>query len=95
MAHADNHPGLCTPDDSYHGVTYAKDFGKAGYITKATAQLMRQTSAQYRLRRIRSILNLGLETLALRVERHCSNAQKVAEFLEKDERVSWGRVSGT
>ena len=88
LAHADKYPGLCTPDDSYHGVTYAKDFGKAGYITKCTAQLMRDLGS------IQSpqnafLLNLGLETLALRVERHCKNALEVAKFLEADSRVSW------
>lgn len=88
LAHADKYPGLCTPDDSYHGVTYAKDFGKGAYITKATAQLMRDLGS------IQSpqnafLLNLGLETLALRVERHCKNALEVAKFLEADSRVSW------
>ena len=88
LAYADKYPGLCTPDDSYHGVTYAKDFGKAGYITKCTAQLMRDLGS------IQSpqnafLLNLGLETLALRVKRHCDNALEVAKFLEADSRVSW------
>ena len=88
LAYADKYPGLCTPDDSYHGVTYAKDFGKAGYITKCTAQLMRDLGS------IQSpqnafLLNLGLETLALRVKRHCENALEVAKFLEADSRVSW------
>ena len=88
LAYADKYPGLCTPDDSYHGVTYAKDFGKAGYITKCTAQLMRDLGS------IQSpqnafLLNLGLETLALRVKRHCENALAVAKFLEADSRVSW------
>ena len=88
LAHADKYPGLCTPDDSYHGVTYAKDFGKAGYITKCTAQLMRDLGS------IQSpqnafLLNLGLETLALRVKRHCDYALAVAKFLEADSRVSW------
>lgn len=88
LAHADKYPGLCTPDDSYHGVTYAKDFGKGAYITKATAQLMRDLGS------IQSpqnafLLNLGLETLALRVKRHCENALEVAKFLEADSRVSW------
>ena len=83
MAHKEKFPGLCTPDDSYHGIIYAETFGKEGaFITKATAQLMRDFGA------IQSpmnafYLNLGLETLALRMERHCENAQKVAEFLEK------------
>lgn len=88
LAHADKYPGLCTPDDSYHGVTYAKDFGKAGYITKCTAQLMRDLGS------IQSpqnafLLNLGLETLALRVKRHCENALTVARYLEADPRVAW------
>ena len=88
LAHADKYPGLCTPDDSYHGVTYAKDFGKGAYITKATAQLMRDLGS------IQSpqnafLLNLGLETLALRVKRHCENALTVARYLEADPRVAW------
>ena len=93
LAHADKYPGLCTPDDSYHGVTYAKDFGKGAYITKATAQLMRDLGS------IQSpqnafLLNLGLETLALRVKRHCENALAVAKFLEADSRVSWINYPG-
>ena len=93
LAHADKYPGLCTPDDSYHGVTYAKDFGKAGYITKATAQLMRDLGS------IQSpqnafLLNLGLETLALRVERHCQNALAVAKYLEANDRISWVNYPG-
>ncbi len=93
MAHADRFPGMTTPDDSYHGVTYAKDFGKAGYITKATAQLMRDFGS------IQSpqnafLLNMGLETLALRVERHCSNALTVAKFLEAHPGVSWVNYPG-
>ncbi len=89
LAHADKFPGLCTPDDSYHGITYATKFGLEGaFITKATAQLMRDfgctqspQSAFY--------LNLGLESLHVRMERHCLNAQKVAEFLEQNDRISW------
>ena len=93
MAHADKFPGLCTPDDSYHGITYAEKFGKAAYITKATAQLMRDLGS------IQSpqnafLLNLGLETLHLRMERHCSNAQAVAEFLENHEKVAWVQYPG-
>lgn len=93
LAHADKFPGLTTPDESYHGVTYAKDFGKGGYITKATAQLMRDLGS------IQSpqnafLLNIGLETLALRVERHCSNAQKVAEYLENNSNISWVNYPG-
>ena len=89
LAHADKFPGLCTPDDSYHGITYAKKFGQGGaYITKATAQLMRDfgctqspQSAFY--------LNLGLESLHVRMERHCLNAKKVAEFLETNDKIAW------
>ena len=93
LAHADKYPGLCTPDDSYHGVTYAKDFGKAGYITKATAQLMRDLGS------IQSpqnafLVNLGIETLALRVERHCQNALAVAKYLEANDRISWVNYPG-
>lgn len=92
-AHADKFPGLTTPDESYHGLTYTKRFGRAAYITKATSQLMRDLgsiqspqSAYY--------INLGLETLHLRMERHCQNAQKVAEWLEADDRVAWVNYCG-
>ena len=93
LAHADKFPGLTTPDESYHGVTYAKDFGKGGYVTKATAQIMRDLGS------IQSpqnafLLNLGLETLALRVERHCSNALAVAKHLESHPKVSWVKYPG-
>ncbi|MBQ4632262.1 MAG: O-acetylhomoserine aminocarboxypropyltransferase/cysteine synthase, partial [Prevotella sp.] len=92
-AHADKYPGLTTPDESYHGLTYTKAFGKMAYITKATAQLMRDLGS------IQSpqnafLLNLGLETLHLRMPQHCRNAQKIAEFLNSDERVAWVRYSG-
>ena len=89
MAHAEKFPGLCTPDESYHGITYAEKFGQGGaFITKCTAQLMRDFGS------IQSpqnafYLNLGLESLAVRVERHCENAQKVAEFLQENENVAW------
>ena len=94
LAHADKFPGLCTPDDSYHGITYAEKFGLGGaFITKATAQLMRDfgctqspQSAFY--------LNLGLESLHVRMERHCLNAQKVAEFLESNDMISWVNYPG-
>ena len=81
-------PGLTTPDDSYHGITYAEKFGKGAYITKATAQLMRDFGS------IQSpqnafYLNLGLETLHVRVQRHCENALKVAQFLKNHEKVQW------
>ncbi len=93
LAHADKFPGLCTPDDSYHGITYAEKFGKAAYITKATAQLMRDIGA------IPSpmncyMLNLGIESLAVRIKRHCENAQKVAEFLQANENVSYVTYPG-
>ena len=87
-------PGLCTPDESYHGITYTERFGLAGaYITKATAQLMRDFGS------IQSpqnafYLNLGLESLHVRMKRHCENAQAVAEFLSNDERVAWIRYCG-
>ena len=92
-AHADKFPGLCTPDESYHGLTYTKAFGKMAYMTKLVAQLMRDLGS------IPSphnafLLNLGLETLHLRVPQHCRNAQRIAEFLEKDERVAWVHYSG-
>ena len=91
MAHADKFPGLCTPDDSYHGITYAERFGKAGaFITKATAQLMRDfgctASPQSAF-----ILNLGLESLHVRMKRHYENALAVATFLEGHEKISWVR----
>ena len=93
LAHADKFPGLTTPDDSYHGVTYAKDFGKGGYITKATAQIMRDLGSIPSPQNA-FLLNLGLETLALRVERHCSNALAVAKHLESHPKVSWVNYPG-
>lgn len=92
-AHADKFPGLCQPDESYHGLIYTKAFGKMAYITKATAQLMRDLgSIQSPMNAF--LLNLGLETLHLRMKQHCANAQKVAEFLEKDNRVAWINYCG-
>lgn len=93
MAYADKFPGLTTLDDSYHGIVYAERFGKKAYIMKATAQLMRDLGS------IQSpenafLLNVGLETLHLRVERHCQNAQKVAEYLEANEHVQWVSYPG-
>ena len=88
-AQADKFPGLCTPDESYHGVNYVERFGKEGaFITKATAQLMRDLGA------IQSpqdafYLNLGLESLHVRMERHCENGLKVAEFLESCDKIAW------
>ena len=92
-AHADKFPGLTQPDASYHGLTYTKAFGKMAYMTKATAQLMRDLGS------IQSpenafLLNLGLETLHLRVARHCENAQKVAEWLEANPKVKWVNYCG-
>ncbi len=91
--YADKFPGLCTPDESYHGVIYTEKFGKAAYITKATAQLMRDLGS------IQSpqnafLLNVGLETLPLRMERHCYNAMEVAKFLENHEKVAWVNYPG-
>lgn len=93
MAHKDKFPGLTTPDDSYHGIVYAEKFGKKAYITKATVQLMRDLGS------IPSpmnafLLNIGLETLHLRVPRHCENAKKVAEFLNAHEKVAWVNFAG-
>lgn len=93
MAHADKFPGLCLPDDSYHGLTYAKDFGKMGYLTKLVAQLMRDLGSIPSPQNA-FLLNLGLETLHLRVSRHCQNAQRIAEFLEGNERVAWVHYCG-
>lgn len=89
----DKFPGLTTPDESYHGAVYTRDFGKAGYITKIVAQLLRDYGSTPSPQNS-FYLNLGLETLALRVERHCQNAQHVAEFLEQDERISWVNYPG-
>lgn len=93
MAHADKFPGLCLPDDSYHGLTYAKDFGKMGYLTKLVAQLMRDLGSIPSPQNA-FLLNLGLETLHLRMPRHCQNAQRIAEFLEADEHVAWVHYCG-
>lgn len=93
MAHADKFPGLCLPDDSYHGLTYAKDFGKMGYLTKLVAQLMRDLGSIPSPQNA-FLLNLGLETLHLRMPRHCQNAQRIAEFLEGNERVAWVHYCG-
>ncbi len=88
-----NYPELTTPDESYHGTVYTESFGKSAYIVKARAQLMRDLGSQ--MSPIAAfILNLGLETLHLRMERHCSNAQKVAEFLEANDDISWVNYPG-
>ena len=92
-AHADKFPGMTQPDPSYHGLAYSKAFGKAAFITKATAQLMRDFGS------IQSpqnafLLNLGLETLHLRMPRHCENALTVAQYLEENPEVAWVNYSG-
>ena len=93
MKNAEKFPGLTEPDDSYHGIVYAEKFGKAAFITKATVQLMRDLGS------IQSpqnafLLNVGLETLHLRVPRHCENAQKVAEYLASNDKVAWVNYCG-
>lgn len=89
MAHADKFPGLCTPDDSYHGITYAEKFGKEGaFITKCTAQLMRDFGCTQSPQSA-FILNLGLESLHVRMPRHVENGQAVAEFLESCDKVEY------
>ncbi|MBR7080254.1 MAG: O-acetylhomoserine aminocarboxypropyltransferase/cysteine synthase [Treponema sp.] len=94
MAHKDKFPGLCTPDESYHGITYATKFGNAGaFITKCTAQLMRDFgSIQAPMNAY--LLNLGIESLAVRVKRHCENGLAVAQFLSKHDKVSWVNYPG-
>lgn len=92
-AHHDKFPGLTEPDPSYHGLAYSKAFGKKGYIVKATAQLMRDFGS------IQSpqnafLLNMGIETLALRMPKHCENALKVAKFLENHPKVAWVNFAG-
>ena len=94
LAHAEKFPGLCTPDESYHGIVYAERFGQGGaFITKATAQLMRDLGvtpspmSAY-------LLNLGLESLHVRVARHCASAQKIAEFLEANDAIAWVNYPG-
>ncbi len=92
-AYADKYPGLTQPDPSYHGLAYSKAFGKGAYITKATAQLMRDLGS-IQAPENAFLLNLGLETLHLRVPRHCENAQKVAEYLQNNPKVAWVNYSG-
>jgi len=94
MAHADKFPGLCTPDDSYHGVTYAERFGNEGaFITKATAQLMRDLGS-VQSPQSAFYINLGLESLHVRMKRHCENALAVAEFLKASEKIEWVTYAG-
>ncbi len=94
LEHADKFPGLCTPDDSYHGITYAEKFGIEGaYITKATAQLMRDFGSIQSPQNA-CILNLWLESLHVRVKRHCENGQAVAEFLNQHDKIEWVKYCG-
>ncbi|MCI5602275.1 MAG: aminotransferase class I/II-fold pyridoxal phosphate-dependent enzyme [Clostridiales bacterium] len=92
-AHADKFPGLTTPDPSYHGIIYTQKFGKGAYITKATVQLMRDLGSIPSPQNA-FLLNVGLETLHLRVQRHCENAQKVAEYLANNDKIAWVNYSG-
>lgn len=91
--YAHKYPGLCQPDDSYHGIVYADKFGKGAYITKATVQLMRDLGASQAPQNA-FLLNIGLETLPLRMERHCFNALAVAEYLENHDKVEWVNYPG-
>ena len=93
-AYPDKFPGLCTPDDSYHGVTYTERFGIEGaFITKCTAQLMRDLGC-IQSPQSAFILNLGLESLPFRMKQHCSNAQAIAEYLQSNEKVAWVKYCG-
>ena len=94
MAHADKYPGLCTPDESYHGIVYAEKFGKNAYISKAVAHLMRDFGAVQSPQNA-FYLNLGLESLYVRMKQHCESAYKVASFLKQHEKVAWGKIPGT
>jgi len=94
MAHKEKLPGLCTPDDSYHGIVYAEKFGQGGaFITKATAQLMRDFGSTPAPQSA-FLLNLGLESLHVRMERHCANALAVAKFLSAHEKITWVNYAG-
>ena len=93
MAHKEKFPGLCTPDESYHGITYAEKFGKKAYITKATAQLMRDLGS-IQAPQNAFYINLGLESLHVRMKQHCDNALKVAEYLSKNEKIAWVKYPG-
>lgn len=88
MAHADKYPGLTTPDESYHGIVYAEKFGKLGYITKATSQLMRDLGSIQSPQNAFYLMN-GLESLHVRMDRHCSNALAIAKFLKENDKVAW------
>ncbi len=88
MKYADKYPGLTTPDESYHGIVYAEKFGKLGYITKATAQLMRDLGSIQSPQNAFYLMN-GLESLHVRMQRHCENALKIAKYLESNDKVAW------
>ena len=92
-AHADKFPGLTTPDESYHGVIYTQKFGKKAYITKATAQLMRDMGACQSPQNA-FLTNVGLETLHLRMPQHCANALAVAKFVQKHPKIAWVNYPG-
>ena len=93
-AHADKFPGLTTPDDSYHGVTYTERFGQGGaFITKCTAQLMRDFGCSQSPQSA-FILNLGLESLPFRMKQHCANADAIARYLNNHEKVNWVKYCG-
>lgn len=94
MAHADKFPGLCTPDDSYHGITYAEKFGNGGaFITKATAQLMRDFGS-VQSPQTAFLLNMGLESLHVRMRKHCENGLAVAEFLSRHDKIAYVNYCG-
>ena len=93
MANAEKFPGLCTPDESYHGLTYVKDFGRMGYTTKLVSQLMHDLGS-IPAPQNSFLLHLGLQTLHLRMAQHCRNAQAVAEFLQANPKVAWVHYCG-
>lgn len=93
MKYADKYPGLCTPDESYHGITYCEKFGKKAYITKAVCHLMRDLGS-IQAPQNAFYINIGLETLHLRMERHCSNALTIAKWLEGNDKVAWVNYPG-
>ena len=93
MAHAEKYPGLCTPDESYHGIVYAEKFGKNAYISKAVAHLMRDFGAVQSPQNA-FYLNLGLESLYVRMKQHCESAYKVANYLKQHDKVAWVKYPG-
>ena len=93
LSHKEKFPGLCTPDESYHGIVYAERFGKKAYITKAVSQLMRDFGS-IQAPQNAFYLNLGLESLHVRMPRHCENAYKVAKYLSNHEKIAWVKYPG-